>query len=348
MRLSPVVVAALLLPLALSSCGSIDAAQAERPPGGAKPPAAESIDQGAYVNVVKLTGIAWFDRMKIGVEDFGATSGRKTTQAGPATDSPEQQASLIQALIAQRPAGMGIIPSDPQAVDAVVKQARGAGIRVVTHEAPQLTSPDADVEAFDNADYGRKIISGLGACMGGQGEYVQFVGKLTATSHMAWANAVVEEQRSRFPAMTRIGDPVESMDSAEIAYVKAKHLLQTHPRLKGFSGASSQDVVGIARAVAEAGLQDETCVHGTGVPSETKHFLAEGAIDAIYFWDPAKAGKAVMKATQLLAEGKKLSDGEDLGVEGYRRLRQSTDNPLVFLGDAALSATKDDVMKYDF
>ncbi|GAB76851.1 monosaccharide ABC transporter substrate-binding protein, CUT2 family [Austwickia chelonae] len=347
MRLSPVVAAALLLCLPLSACGSIDADRAGRP-GGGRAPAAEGVDQGAYVNVVKLTGIAWFDRMKIGVEDFGTTSGRKVTQAGPATDSPEQQASLIQGLIAQRPAGMGIIPSDPQAVDAVVKQARGAGIRVVTHEAPQLTSPDADVEAFDNADYGRKILTGLAACMKGEGQYVQFVGKLTATSHMAWAKAVADEQRSAFPAMERLGEPVESMDSAEVAYVKAKHLLQTHPRLKGFSGASSQDVVGIARAVSEAGLNHETCVHGTGVPSETKHFLADGAIDAIYFWDPARAGKAVMKATQLLAEGKKLSDGEDLGVEGYRRLRQSKDNPLVFLGDAALSATKDDVMKYDF
>ncbi|WP_168582735.1 autoinducer 2 ABC transporter substrate-binding protein [Gephyromycinifex aptenodytis] len=348
-------IAALSL-LAISACGSVDSTA---PAGEAASPAAdgqsqsaaagsEDVAQGAYVNVVKLTGIAWFDRMKVGVEEFAKESGQSAVQTGPSTDSPELQVGIIQGLIAKKPAGMGIVPSDPGAVDAVIGQAKSAGIKVVTHEAPQLKSPDADIEAFDNAVYGQKIMSGLGQCMQGEGEYVQFVGKLTATTHMAWANAGSAEQEKTFPKMVRIGDPVESSDNADVAYQKAKQLLQAHPKLKGFTGASSQDVPGIARAVQEAGLQEDTCVHGTGVPSETKQYLTDGSIDSIYFWDPAAAGQAVMKATQMLAEGKQLSDGMDLGVEGYTKMKQSPDNPKVFLGDAALSATKDDVDSWGF
>lgn len=349
MRTSRTLVIAVAATMALASCGSVDSGKAGGPKSDAKSATtAASVGAGAYVNVVKLTGIAWFDRMKVGVDEFAKSSGKQATQTGPATDSPEQQVSIIQGLIAQKPAGMGIIPSDPGAVEAIVKQATAAGIKVVTHEAPQLTSPDADIEAFDNGAYGRKIMNGLGTCMKGEGQYVQFVGKLTATTHMAWANAGLEEQKAKFPGMSRVGDPVESLDNADTAYQKAKQLLQANPKLKGFFGGSSQDAPGIARALQEAGLQNDTCVHGTGVPSETKQFLGDGSIDAIYFWDPAKAGQAVMKAAQLLAEGKQLSDGMDLGVEGYGKMTQSTTNSKVFLGDAALSATKDDVDKYKF
>ncbi|MBW3084725.1 hypothetical protein KEM60_00914 [Austwickia sp. TVS 96-490-7B] len=351
MRLSRTLALATAVTLALASCGTVDSGKAGGSQGGSTGStdgAGASVRAGAYVNVVKLTGIAWFDRMKVGVDEFAKESGAQAVQAGPATDSPEQQVSIIQGLIAQKPAGMGIVPSDPGAVDAVVAQAKSAGIKVVTHEAPQLTSPDADIEAFDNASYGKKIMTGLGGCMKGEGDYVQFVGKLTATTHMAWANAGLEEQKATFPKMHRISDPVESMDNADTAYTKAKQLLQANPKLKGFFGASSQDAPGIARAIKEAGLQNDTCVHGTGVPSETKQFLSDGSIDAIYFWDPAKAGHAVMKAAKLLADGKSLTDGTDLGIEGYGKLTQSKTNPKVFLADAALSATKDDVDKYGF
>jgi simple sugar transport system substrate-binding protein len=309
---------------------------------------AEDVDEGSYVNVVKLTGIAWFDRMESGVRAFAESSGLDATQAGPSTDSPEQQVATIQSLIAQRPTVMGVVPSDPGAMQAVITQAREAGIVVITHEAPQIQDADADIEPFANDAYGEAIMEDLAACMGGEGEYAQFVGKLTAETHMEWSNAAHELQQSEYPGMTRVSDPVESNDNADTAYERTKQLLQSNPELVGFQGASSQDVPGIARAIEEAGLEDDTCVYGTGVPSETRQFLASGAIDAIYLWDPALSGQAMLEAGRIIAEGGELTDGTDLGVEGYENLVQSPDSELVFLGDAQLKITADTVDDYDF
>ncbi|NDL58846.1 autoinducer 2 ABC transporter substrate-binding protein [Phytoactinopolyspora mesophila] len=347
--------------LTVAACGTADTdAPADNPDGEQAPADAgggdedtgdvpdEDVEEGSYVNVVKLTGIAWFDRMEAGVRAFADSSGIDATQTGPSTDSPEQQVASIQSLIAQRPTVMGVVPSDPGAMQAVITQAREAGIVVVTHEAPQIQDADADIEPFANDVYGETIMEDLAACMGGEGEYVQFVGKLTAETHMEWSDAALELQQSDYPDMTRVSDPVESDDNADTAYERTKQLLQSHPELVGFQGASSQDVPGIARAIEEAGLEDDTCVFGTGVPSETRQFLTSGAIDAIYLWDPALSGQAMLEAGRIIAEGGELTEGTDLGVEGYESLVQSPDSDLVFMGDAQLKITADTVDDYDF
>jgi len=110
-------------------------------------------------------------------------------------------------------------------------------------------------------------MDGLGKCMGEQGKYVQFVGGLTAKTHMEWVGAAYKEQQAKFPGMTRVEDPIESTDNENVAYEKAKEILAKYPDIKGFEGSAGNDVPGIARAVEEAGLQDKTCVLGTSIPS---------------------------------------------------------------------------------
>lgn len=344
LRTSRVVVTAVLL-ATIAACGTVN--EGSTAPAGSQSSSSASAS-GAYINVVKLTGIAWFDRMNQGVKQFGTDNKVTASQTGPSTNSPEQQVSLIQGLIAQKPAALAIVPSDPSSVTAVIKQARAAGIKVVTHEAPALTDVDADIEAFDNAKYGQKIMADMAACMKGSGEYVQFVGTLTAATHMAWTTAAYELQQSKFPQLKRVSAPVESNNNGDQAYRKAKELLQAHPNLAGFQGASSEDVPGIARAIKEAGLQNDTCVFGTGVPSQTKAFVADGSIDAIYLWDPELAGEAMLAAAKMIVDGKQLAAGTDLGVKGYEKLAVSPQNPKVFLGDAMLVLTKAEIGQYDF
>ena len=78
--------------------------------------------------------------------------------------------------------------------------------------------------------------------MGEEGEYVTMVGFLTSASQNEWADAAVARQREKYPEMTLIEvERVETEDSMEIAYEKAKELLKTYPNLKGFLGTSSYD-----------------------------------------------------------------------------------------------------------
>jgi simple sugar transport system substrate-binding protein len=87
---------------------------------------------------------------------------------------------------------------------------------------------------------------------------------------------------------------------------------------------------------------------GTSIPSVASKYLADGSSDKIFFWDPALAGKAMATIAEKLANGEKIEEGTDLGIEGYNSLTVSPDNPKVFFGDAAVEVDKSNVDKYNF
>jgi simple sugar transport system substrate-binding protein len=333
------------LALSLVACTAVN----ETPPADgetdAAPPASED---GAYVVVVKATGIGWFDRMEVGVEEWGQENGLDARQEGPSEATNEGQVAIIQDLIAQNPVAISVVPNDLAGLESVLAQARAAGIIVVTHEAVGIENADINIEGFENSAYGAQIMENLGECTGGEGQYVQFVGRLTNGSHMEWVSGAYEKQQADFPGMVRVEDPIESEENEEVAYNKAKELLAKYPDIRAFQGSAGTDVVGIARAVEEAGKSDSICVMGTSIPSVGGSYLETGAIDKIFFWDPAMAGKAQLAIAKILAEGGTIEEGTDLGVPGYESLVKLDGADNAFAGNAGVAVDLSNVAEYDF
>jgi simple sugar transport system substrate-binding protein len=300
------------------------------------------------VNVVKVKGIPWFDRMAVGDQNFAKRTGVHTSQEGGDDTSPEKQVQLVADLIPRHPTAITVVPNSPEALENVLGQARAMGIKVVSHEATGIQNVDIDIEAFDNGAFGRQIIQSLAQCMGGQGSYVQFVGGLTAKTHMQWVDAALDMQVAEFPGMTRVEGPIESANDEQTAYENAKEVLAKYPDLKGFQGSASTDLPGIARAVREAGVQNQTCVMGPAVPSVASTYLADGSIDEIFFWDPAMAGEAQLQIALMLAQGKTIEAGTNLNVPGYDSLTKLDGYDNVFVGNAALEADAKTVSQYHF
>jgi simple sugar transport system substrate-binding protein len=325
--------------LVLGACGSGTT-------GGSTEGGGEAEDM-RIVNVVKLVGVGWFDRMEEGIDEFAEETGIDATQTGADDASPEKQVKVIQDLIAQRPTAITVVPNSPESLEATLKRAQDQGIIVVTHEASNQKNMDADIEAFDNAAYGAQIVENLSECMGGEGQYAAFVGNLTAKTHMEWVQGGLDWATENAPGIERVVDPIESKEDESVAYERAKEILSTYPDIKGFQGSAGTDVAGIARAVQEAGRTD-VCVMGTSIPSVASKYLDDGSIDKIFFWDPAMAGKAMAVIAQRLADGEKVEEGTDLGVPGYESLTVSEDNPKVFYGDAAIVVDKSNADEYDF
>src|SRR5262245_12639688 len=300
------------------------------------------------VTVVKRTGIAWFERMEEGIRQFAAQNGVEATMIGADDADPQKQVDIIRKLIREKPDAITVVPNSPEALEEVLKQARAAGIKVVTHEASNQVNTDVDIEAFDNLAYGSHLMDELASCMGGSGEYVAFVGHTTARSHMRWASAAYERARQEYPNIVRISDPVESDESFDTAYQKAKELLAKHPDLKGFEGSSVVDVAGIGRAVREAGLQERTCVVGTSLPSVAGEFLNDGAVDEIFLWDPLVAGQAQCKLALMLIKGEKIAPGLDLGLPGYRNLKSIAGTPHGLAGSGWIAIDNSNVGQYPF
>jgi simple sugar transport system substrate-binding protein len=333
------------LALALAACSTV---AEEEPTEGATGGETAAGEDGAYVVVVKATGIGWFDRMEVGVDEWAEETGLDARQEGPSEATNEGQVSIIQDLIAQSPTAISVVPNDLAGLESVLAQAREAGIIVITHEAVGIENADINIEGFENKAYGAQIMENLGECTDGSGEYVQFVGRLTNGSHSEWVAGAYEKQQADFPDMVRVEDPIESEENEEVAYNKAKELLAKYPDIKGFQGSAGTDVVGIARAVEEAGKTDSVCVMGTSIPSVAGDYLESGAIDKIFFWDPAMAGKAQLAVAKILAEGGTIEEGTDLGVPGYESLVKLDGADNAFAGNAGVAVDLTNVDEYDF
>jgi len=300
------------------------------------------------VTVVKRTGIGWFERMQKGIKQFAAQHGVDATMTGAADADPEKQADIIRKLIGEKPNAITVVPNSPEALEEVLKQARAAGIKVVTHEASNQVNTDVDIEAFDNLAFGAYLMDELASCMGGSGKYVAFVGHTTARSHMRWATAASERATQKYPKIVRIAAPVETAERVETAYSQAKELLAKHPDLKGFEGSSVVDVAGIGRAVREAGAQGRTCVMGTSLPSVAGEFLNDGAVDKMFLWDPLVAGQAQDKLALMLIKGEKIGPGLDLGLPGYRNLKRIPGTPHALAGSGWIMIDKSNAAQYPF
>jgi simple sugar transport system substrate-binding protein len=297
------------------------------------------------VTVVKLSGIAWFNRMETGVKEYAKESGNNATQIGPASADAALQVQLIEDLIAKKVDAITVVPNSPEALEPVLGKALQAGIKVIGHEASSMKNVTYDVEAFDNGAYGEHLMKALAEAMGEEGEYAVFVGHLTAKTHNEWVDAAIAYQKEHYPKMKLATDKIESNEQQQTAYAKTKELLRTYPNLKGIQGSAGEDVAGAALAVEEAGLEGKVKIVGTSLVSVSGPYLESGTINMISFWDPAKAGIAMNKLAALAIDGKAVTDGMDLGVEGYNKV-QLKDK--VVYGQAWVDVTKENMGNYDF
>ena len=316
----------------------------------------ETENEYTLATVVKVTGIAWFDRMEQGVEMFAADYPTVTAfQQGPSQADAALQVQVIEDLVAQGVDGLCVIPFQPETIESVLERGRAEGIFVVTHEAASQQNIDLDIEAFDNAAYGRHLMDHLAERMNYEGEYAVFVGSLTSQSHNEWVYAAIAHQEENYPNMILVGDKNESFDDPQIAYERVQELLIAFPNLKGIQGSASTDVLGAGQAVEEAGLEDQIAVVGTGLPLASRDLLETGAIDLVSFWDPALAGYACNQLVLMGLEGmlpEEILNGElpedGFGFANLTGYEEMTINGKVLYGSAWVDVTAENVDEWEF
>lgn len=346
-----VLLVCIVMLLSFAACGQKDVA--EQTDSGSADDAAGDKTYKIGV-VVKLIGIGWFDRMNEGLEEFSAQTGHEVFMMGPSEADAAQQVQILEDLIAQNVDAICVVPFSPEACEPVLKRAREKGIVVISHEADNLVNVDYDIEAFDNYAYGAELMKVLGEKLGGEGKYATTVGAVTAKSQNQWEEGGVTYQEENFPNMELVERKLETYDEQKKSEEIMTELLKKYPDLVGFQGATSQDAPGAAAAVEKAGLIGKVHVVGTSLVSISGKYLESGALDAIGFWDPADAGKAMCQLAVMCLDGRQdeIKEGVDLGIPGYNSLQYNpeiTENQEKYLyGAAWVFVTKENMDDYDF
>lgn len=305
-------------------------------------------DQIVIANAPKCIGIAWWDRMAVGNDAFAERTGAEVYQVGNAgVADTAVQVQTIEDIIASGADAINVIPSDPAALEPVLKKARENGIVVISHEAEGMENVDYDIEAFINAEYGAHVMDNLAAEMNYEGGYAIIMGALTMASHQQWTEAAIARQQEMYPDMYLVCDPLEPMGggSIENTYSTTKELLATYHEIKGIIGWDMLNPPGIARAVEEANKAGQIAVTGTCLVSSARDYMESGTIKTISFWDPAAAGEAMCELAVKVINGEEIVDGMDLGVEGYESI--SVVGNTIY-GSAWVDATVENMDQYNF
>jgi len=342
-RLCAVLLGAVMA-LPVTACGTVESASSTTTAAKETTVQADTTkaaDDGYTIAVVpKMTSIAWFQRMEVGVKEYAKDKGIDAFYTGPSEGDGALQAQAIEDLIAQGVDAICVVPFSTEALEPVLKKAREAGIVVITHEAAGMTNMDYDIEAFDNAAYGEHFMEKIGELTSGKGEYVLEVGALTSASHNQWVDAAKALQESKFPDMSQYGDKIETKDDQSVSYSKIKEALTANPNIAAIEGSAMGDVAGAALAVSELGLSGKVKIVGTSLVSVSGKYIKDGTINMISFWDPALAGKAMIELAVKVLDGEKIDSGLDLGIDGYNKL---TLDGNVLYGQAWIDVTKDNV-----
>lgn len=302
-------------------------------------------DHLLFITVVKSTGFNWFKRMEVGVKAFGGKHGIDAVEVGPSKADSALQLQSLEDAISQKPTALAVVPLEAASLEPALKKALDRKIVVVTHEAADIKNANYDVEAFDNAAYGRHLMEEMAKRMSYEGKYAVFVGSLTQTTHNAWVDAAVALQKEKYPKMQLVGTKNESQDDVTRAYQITKDLLKTYPDLKGIEGSDALDVVGAGQAVEEAGLGGKVAIVGTSIPSYAASLVNDGTISLITCWDPALAGEAMNEVALMVTQGKTVTEGSDLGIAGYEHVHLVGK---VIYGSAWLDMDKANIANYNF
>lgn len=341
---------ALIMVLGLVACGNNDAPAADAPaadaPAADAPVADAPAADASYViiDAPKMVGIAWWDRALEGDNKFAADTGHEVYQMGSTTADSALQVGVLQDAIAQQPDVLVVCPLDPAACDPILKQARDAGIVVISHEAPGLENVDYDIEAFGNAEYGAYLMDKLAEQMGEEGEFAIMVGALTAEAHMERAQGAIDCWKEKYPNMTMVTDVVEG-GSQDASYSVTKELLTAYPDLAGILGFDTVNPPGCALAVEEAGKAGKVAITGTSLGSMCREFLENGTIKMINFWDPYEVARVECAVGVIVKNGGEVKTGDNLGVPGYENV--TVDGHVIY-GQAWVDVTVDNMDDYPF
>ena len=309
---------------------------------------APSGDTPTIAFVPKVEGQAWWDYVHSGVDEWAAEKGIDVIYKGPTEIDAAAQVQIMTDLVNQGVDILCFSPNDPDACEAICKEARDKGIIVIATEASGMQNVDFDIEAFDEAGMGGFLMDQLAAQMGEEGQYITMVGSMTMESQNNWADAAVARQEAQYPNMELVPDARVADDSdAEKAYELTKELIQKYPDLKGICGTGSFDAPGAARAIEELGLNGKVFAISVAIPSEVRDYLESGALQAVGLWDPAISAKVMLNTAVKMYNGEEIKTGSDLGETGYGPDDVTVEGTLI-TGNGQIAITADNVNDFTF
>ena len=261
----------------------------------AVPAASQAASEKTIAFVMGAINDPFFNAMKAGAVAEAKAKGVKLIWQGDVQYSAATQLPVVDQVIAQKPDGLVLIPTDPVALQPSVAKAKAAGITVVnvdTH-VNDLT----DVVSFitgDNADGGAKAADALANAMRYQAgkKYQVVVGltSATATTNVARLDGFTKAVAAKYPGI-QIVDKAYSQSDSAIANTNVNNWLTKYPKLRGIFAIDGTNATGAAAAIQSKGLIGKIALVGYDAYPANVKLIQKKVFSALIAQDPAAEAK---------------------------------------------------------
>ena len=272
----------------------------------------------------------FFQAMKLGAEEEAAAQGVTLIwQGDPSNYSPETQIPIVDAVLAQQPSGLVLIPTDPKALQASVAKAVAAGIAVanVDTRVDDLT----DVVTFitgDNKDGGAKAAEALakkiGYTDGKTYDVVIGLTSATATTNVARLEGFKEAVASTYPGI-QIKDVAYSEANPEKAATNVNNWLTKYPNLAGIFAIDGTNASGAAAALEAKGLVGKVGLVGYDAYPDNVAKIKSGIFTALIAQDPAAEARLAIKALVEYIKTGKTSVEKEVVIPNFAITAETSD-----------------------
>ncbi|MET9239664.1 rhamnose ABC transporter substrate-binding protein [Nonomuraea sp. NPDC003709] len=274
--------------------------------------------------------------------------GGEGKEVGPSDASASSQVSYINTLMQQKQDAIVISANDPNAVVPALKQARAAGVKVVSYDSD--TAPegrDVFVNQASPEDLGRTEVQLLAEQIGHKGKIAVLSATPNATNQNTWIDFMKDELKKPEYKDMELVKVAYGNDDDQKSFTETQGLLRSYPDLAGIISPTTVGIAAAARYLSDSPSKGKVKLTGLGTPNQLRKFVKDGTIEAFELWNPADLGYLASYAAAALAsgqitgaEGEKFKAGKlgeyTIGAKGEVLLGK----PTVF--------NKDNIDKFDF
>jgi ribose transport system substrate-binding protein len=255
----------------------------------------------------------FFQAMKVGAEaEAKAKNVELIWQGDPKEYSPATQIPVVDQVLALKPDGLVLIPTDPKAMQPSVAKAKAAGIAVsmVDTKTDDLT----DVVSFitgDNADGGSKAADAMAKAMGYKdgSKYKVVIGLTsdTATTNTGRRDGFKKQIAAKYPGI-EVVDEAFSQSKPDIANTNVNNWLTKFPDLNGIFAIDGSNAQGAAAALQAKNLVGKIALVGYDAYPDNVKLVKSGVFTALIAQVPAaEAKQAIDDLVQVITT--KKTDG---------------------------------------
>ncbi len=323
-----------------------------------------SLDGGKTVTICllpKIKGISYFSSCFEGAQEAARELGNvELIYDGPTDGDPKKQAEMIEQWTVDGVDVICVSPNAPDVVASAMKEARAAGVHIITWDADGL--PDSRTFFVNQAtpqaigagmvqamvsDLGANATSNIAAGNAAAGnaaagDVVIISADATSANQNSWIEAMKPALLASGLNLLTIKYPGENSGNA---LADAQDVISKYPDLRGIFGISSVSFPAAAEAVEQNGKIGKVLVTGLSTPNDMKPFVGRGTVKSVVLWNTVDLGYLTVFVGEALASGRLQPGAPSISAGRLGDRPLIGDN--VMLGDI-LVFTAENIDQYDF